>query len=142
MSTRFDRTYKSWCSMIQRCCNSNHKKFRYWGGRGVTVCERWRKYDNFLGDMGARPPEKSLDRWPDKNGNYEPGNCRWATVHEQRMNCRRRENVRGTKFEPESVSRPWRARISVNGKKVHLGHFATEEQAHRAYMQARKQADA
>lgn len=81
-------TYSSWASMIGRCCNPNSAVFHYYGGRGITVCERWKKFENFLADMGERPsPDLSLDRI-DNNGNYEPGNCRWATWDVQCANKR------------------------------------------------------
>jgi hypothetical protein len=81
-------TYKSWASMIQRCLNKNDSAFYLYGGRGVCVCRRWRKFSNFLADMGTRPEGKTLDRFPDKNGDYKPGNCRWATPTEQQHNKR------------------------------------------------------
>src|SRR5207253_5832933 len=82
-------TYHSWRSMIQRCTNPKRQNYKWYGARGVSVCERWRdSFDAFLGDMGERPKGKSLDRFPDKNGNYEPGNCRWASQSEQRRNSR------------------------------------------------------
>lgn len=84
---KFSPTYQSWCSMIQRCTNPNRESWPYYGGRGITVCPRWMSFDNFLEDMGERPPGLSLDRI-DNDGNYEPGNCRWATPEEQHANRR------------------------------------------------------
>lgn len=88
-------TYRSWDKMIQRCTNPNDAHYSYYGGRGITVCERWRKFENFLADMGERPigPGRgfTLDRYPNKNGNYEPDNCRWATWTEQMNNTRRNQ---------------------------------------------------
>lgn len=83
-------TYVIWSGIFARCCNSKNKHFSYYGGRGITVCERWRKFENFYADMGDRPPGMSIDRYPDNDGNYEPGNCRWATRKEQRANQRPR----------------------------------------------------
>jgi hypothetical protein len=79
--------YRTWDAMIQRCHNERHTKFYMYGARGITVCDRWRKFENFLADMGERPDNASLDRI-DGAGNYEPGNCRWATRREQQRNMR------------------------------------------------------
>lgn len=79
-------TYSSWGHMKQRCLNRKNKKFHLYGGRGITVCDRWQSFENFLADMGERPADKTLDRYPDRNGNYEPANCRWATAKEQSEN--------------------------------------------------------
>lgn len=78
--------FRSWASMMTRCMNPNYCKWDRYGGRGITVCERWRKYENFLADMGRRPAKYySLDRI-DNDGNYEPSNCRWATPYQQVSN--------------------------------------------------------
>lgn len=85
--------YMAWAGMIQRCTNKKSREYHNYGGRGITVCERWRSYVSFLADVGRRPSELySLDRFPDVNGNYEPGNVRWATGREQGNNMRK--NVR------------------------------------------------
>lgn len=83
-------TYNSWASMIARCVDPNATKYALYGGRGIKVCDRWRKFENFLADMGPRPPGTSIDRFPNPDGNYEPTNCRWATPREQRLNQRPR----------------------------------------------------
>ncbi len=80
-------TYQSWYNMKRRCQDSNHKYYKYYGGRGIKVCERWRDFVNFLSDMGEKPEGLTLDRI-NNDGNYEPGNCRWATRKEQNQNQR------------------------------------------------------
>ena len=81
--------YISWTNLVQRCTNPKNVSFNNYGGRGITVCERWLKFENFLADMGRRPSAKhSLDRYPDNDGNYEPSNCRWATAKQQAHNSR------------------------------------------------------
>lgn len=84
---RKSRTYASWQAMLQRCRNSRNKDYPRWGGAGVKVCERWTEFENFLADMGQRPDGKTLDRI-DTLGNYEPGNCQWASLSEQQRNRR------------------------------------------------------
>lgn len=80
-------TYNSWRAMIARCTYAAHPRYGDYGGRGIRVCERWRRFDAFLADMGERPPELTLDRI-DADGHYEPGNCRWADKQTQRWNRR------------------------------------------------------
>lgn len=78
-------TYAIWTDMKKRCLNKNHKYYKHYGARGIQVCARWQKFDNFLEDMGERPSGLTLDRI-NVNGNYEPGNCRWASRVEQQRN--------------------------------------------------------
>jgi hypothetical protein len=81
-------TYNSWRAMRERCLRPDSQSYPNYGGRGITICDRWRNsFVNFLADMGERPNGHTLDRI-DVNGNYEPGNCRWATNKRQARNTR------------------------------------------------------
>lgn len=80
-------TYRTWQAMITRCTNDSVKSYQDYGARGISVCTRWLVFENFLADMGAKPPGTSIDRIDNDKG-YEPGNCRWATPKEQARNTR------------------------------------------------------
>ena len=81
------KTYKVWSHMRERCLQRNTKSFQSYGGRGITICERWNTFENFYEDMGEKPEGKSLDRI-DNNSGYCKENCRWATQKEQMNNTR------------------------------------------------------
>ncbi len=85
-------TYSSWKSMITRVTNQKRETWKNYGGRGITVCERWRKFTEFFRDMGEKPPGTSLDRI-NNDGNYEPGNCCWTTHSQQNRNRRNNHRV-------------------------------------------------
>jgi hypothetical protein len=104
--------YISWHAMMSRCFNPKWPNYADYGGRGVTVCAEWQDYRRFLADMGRRPSsEHSIDRYPNREGNYEPGNCRWATRSEQARN-----RVSNTVLTLAGVSLPlvaWAARTGI-----------------------------
>lgn len=82
--------YSSWLAMKNRCLNPNAQDRKLYSGRGIRICDRWiESFENFLADMSLRPPGTSLDRFPNSDGNYEPGNCRWATAQQQARNTSR-----------------------------------------------------
>jgi hypothetical protein len=82
------KVHRIWRGMLSRCNNPNEPMYPYYGGRGIKICDRWKTFINFYEDMGDPPPYHSIDRFPNNNGNYEPGNCRWATTKEQARNKR------------------------------------------------------
>lgn len=85
-------TYRTWAAMVNRCTDSGSPNWIAYGGRGIGVCDRWLSFENFLEDMGERPEGKSIDRI-NVNGNYEPGNCQWATAEQQNNNRRTSRHI-------------------------------------------------
>lgn len=93
--------YDVWCQMKSRCYSRNNPTYKNYGGRGIKVCDRWKKYENFLDDMGRRPsPKHSIER-KNNDGDYEPGNCIWATRTEQ---CRNKRNNRWITYKGERLT--------------------------------------
>jgi hypothetical protein len=104
--------YKIWGGIRQRCLNPNDPGYHRYGGRGITICDRWSVFENFLTDMGPRPsPDHSIDR-KDNDGPYSPDNCQWATIRVQTRN--RRANVRVTAFGRTQVLKDWAHEVGIN----------------------------
>lgn len=111
--------YIAWMHMRARCTNPKLPQFKDYGGRGIRVCDRWNDYASFIADMGNRPsPRHSLDRI-DVNGNYEPGNCRWATKDVQQHNRRPKSNtgIRGISWAKREQAYVWR--VTRRGRFIH-----------------------
>lgn len=110
------KVYAVWRAMHERCVNPKVRNYPNYGGRGINVCERWKDYAAFRDDMGPRPDGGTLDRI-NNDGNYEPGNCRWATQREQMNNVRK--NVRLTfRGETRTVSE-WARRLGVTRDRLY-----------------------
>lgn len=104
--------YAVWSAMKERCQNTHHRYYKDYGGRGIKVCERWEKFENFFADMGDVPTGLTLDRYPNNNGNYDPTNCRWSTWEQQQNN--RRDTIK-IKFDGETLSvAQWARRIGIS----------------------------
>lgn len=115
-------SYRCWNGMLQRCQNQNHESYHHYGGRGITVCQRWQKFENFLADMGEKPEGKTLDRIENDNG-YFKENCRWATQIEQKNNTRRNVFLlyKGDSKTIAEWSRQLALSVSTIRKRIKLG---------------------
>jgi hypothetical protein len=108
------RAYETWSSIRDRCGNPSSTNYAKYGAKGIVVCERWKKFENFLADMGQPPtPKHSIDRI-DYRGNYEPSNCRWATMLEQQNN--RSSNHLITAFGRTQTLQQWSRETGFNHK--------------------------
>lgn len=119
--------YTSWHSMKQRCTNPNNKKYLRYGGRGITFCERWMDFANFLSDMGQRPSLKHTLERKENSGNYHPKNCVWATKAEQNRNHSRNRFIT---FRGETLCiADWIKRTGITHTTLHyrLKHWTIEK---------------
>jgi len=134
------RTYQAWVGMKNRCLNKNNKNYADYGGRGITVCERWLTFENFYADMGNAPLGLTLDRYPNNDRNYEPGNCRWATRKEQSNNQRVSKTAKLITYQGETLPlAQWAKRFGINKETINsrLSRGWTIE---RAFTEARSKA--
>ena len=108
--------YMTWVNMRRRCRDESYHAYSRYGGKGVTVCERWHTFANFVEDMGPKPEGATLDRI-DGSGNYEPGNCRWATRETQNRN---RNNVKRYDYDGRSLTIPeWAEVMGLTQGQLH-----------------------
>lgn len=131
--------YRIWGTMKSRCLNPNDQAYENYGGRGITICEEWLSFENFLNDMGSRPSENhTLERINNDKG-YSRENCKWATWETQnrgnkRLNKNNTSGVRGVYLNKKTGS--WYASIYTSGKQIHLGTFNSFVEAATARKQA------
>lgn len=125
--------YSAWLEIKRRCYNKNSKSYKNYGAKGIVMCDEWLKdAQAFIDHIGPRPSSNhSVDRYPLRDGNYEPGNVRWATVTQQNFNKEPSSNnssgIRGVHFDKHH--KVWKAQISRDKQKLNLGSFKTKEEA-------------
>ncbi len=112
--------YKTWYGMRQRCCNQRNPNYKNYGGRGITICKRWQKFENFVFDMGERPLNTTLDR-KNNNGDYSPKNCQWATQMEQA--CNKQNSVLYTINNVTKSMRNWERFLNLTPYRLHMRHY-------------------
>lgn len=127
------RAYTTWEAMKQRCLNENNTSYKYYGGNGISVCEKWLEFEGFFEDMGERPSGMSLDRI-DPKGNYTADNCRWTTHSEQAFNTKQQKNNTSGKTGVfySNKDKKWIARIDYQNKSITLGYFKNKIDAIKA----------
>jgi hypothetical protein len=128
------KTYAVWNAMIQRCTNPTSQSYSKYGARGIAVCTRWLKFENFLADMGGKPDGLTLER-RENDGIYTKNNCYWATWKDQNNNKRRHPIKIRNSGLPQGVNKhgkKFTAAVAIKGQRHYLGIFNTPEKALRA----------
>ena len=130
------KLYNTWNNMVNRCNNSKITHYKDYGGRGIKICARWMDINNFIEDMYPSYQEGlTLDRI-DVDGNYEPDNCRWATLNTQARNTRKIMSTNKSGFRGVSWcvrDKVWRCSLTLDSKQIHLGYYPTALEAAKAY---------
>jgi len=119
--------HSAWKNMHTRCYNPANHSYPIYGGRGIIMCDRWLKFENFYSDMGDRPNKNYTVERVNNDGNYEPSNCKWATRQEQSINQRMQKNnksgFRGVFYR--KPNNKWGAQVNYKNKTYLLGYFDT-----------------
>lgn len=128
---RYTPEYRIWTLMKNRCLNKKANNYEYYGGRGIAVCERWLKFENFYQDMGQRPDSSLTIERVNNNKDYSPNNCKWATKEAQARNRRPNRNstlgIKGVSWHKRI--KKYHVRITAKRKEIHLGYFQAIEDA-------------
>lgn len=128
--------YDCWVAMKARCNNIQNPSYKWYGARGIKVCDKWKNsFTSFLQDMGLPAKGMTLDRI-NTNGHYEPTNCRWVSIQQQQLNKTNNNDVVGVYWE--KTRNKWRATIIYKGKNYFLGRFSNYDDAVKCRINAQK----
>lgn len=129
------RVYRIWCGMLSRCENPRSQQWKHYGGRGIRVCERWHKFENFVSDMGIPEANMTLDRYPNNDGDYSKENCQWRTAQEQAAN--RRNSKKLTHNGVTLTIAEWSRALGIHASTMH-GRVASQFPPEKLFARALK----